>query len=312
MKEAKVGLNQSIYLTNPLDVWTHEARGSSARVFFGALENSTNIRKPAAVKIMRPDKIDYALPLFIEEIKILKAIDDIPGVVRISEVGFIKPDSGFEFPDDATLNGCNLLTGKVLRWETDENLDTHDIENKVSQGWLPYIAMSIKNHQDNLLMLCDRARTSGHKPFPTKYAIDASAQICGILAQAHQRNIVYLDHKILHYYWNDNLSHAYVIDWNVGKLHSNLSDTHKQFDIIQFGARALYFIFTGRSAPGALALGPTRPDEIEHAPHQYTVDWHYDDKDIPNTMKEIISSVLKGEYLDAAILQKEITSCIVK
>lgn len=310
MKQDQVGLKKGIYLTDALDVWTPEARGSSARVFYGALLDGDNLRRPAAVKIMRPDKKEYALPLFIEEIKILKAVDDLPGVARMIELGWLKPDEGFVFPDDRAHEGCKNLTGTALRVTPGEDLDVKAFDEKVNQGWLPYLALNVKNHQSNLLMLCDRARTPKHQPFPLEQAIQASVQICRILAEAHKRKVVYLDHKILHYYWNKQLEQVSIIDWNVGKLHEKaLSEANRRFDLLQFGARALHFIFTGRAAPGALALGPTRPDEIQSAPHHYAVDWHYDDQHIPDPLRQIIAAVLKGEYADASKLADDLAAC---
>ena len=57
-----------------------EARGSSARVFAGNLRNQAKKPLSFAFKIMRPDQLDYALPLFIEEIQILTMLRDVPGI----------------------------------------------------------------------------------------------------------------------------------------------------------------------------------------------------------------------------------------
>jgi hypothetical protein len=84
-----------------------------------------------------------------------------------------------------------------------------------------------------------------------------------------------------------------MIDWNIAKRQSQgLSDAERQFDLVQFGARALHHILTGRPAPGALPLGPNRPEEIEHASLSYSVNWTYDDERLPNRIKEILEQVL--------------------
>jgi hypothetical protein len=309
MVEDNVGINQSIHITNPLDVWTPAAIGSSSRVFFSMLQNRQNLAKPAAIKIMRPAQREYALPLFAEEIKILKVINDIQGVTRMNEMGFIKFDNEKEFPEVNTPESCVTLTGKALRFNPDENINAEQLEDWVSLGWLPYLALGVKDYHQNLYMLCDLVRAPKHKPLDLNVALDISVKLCEIFLKAHQRNIAYFDHKITHYYWYSNLSQAYVIDWNVGKLYTALADEQKNFDIVQFGARVLHFIFTGRFAPGALALSPTRSDEIQFAPYKYKVDWGYDDKRIPDNVKEVISSALNGEYTDFSQLKTSLKNC---
>ncbi len=112
-----------------------------------------------------------------------------------------------------------------------------------------------------------------------------SIQICEILQEAHNRNIVYRDHKILHYYWLEAMHGIFTIDWNVARLHpEGLSNYEKQMDMVQFGARALHHILTGRTAPGALPLGPTRPEEIEQAAKSYEAQWTYDDQRLPEDL----------------------------
>ncbi len=79
-------------LHEPLDTWTPEARGSSARLF--AAEIKTDERKTisAALKLMRPNRTDYALPLFREEAQVLSLMRDVNGCrpinrMRISQAG---------------------------------------------------------------------------------------------------------------------------------------------------------------------------------------------------------------------------------
>ncbi len=75
-----------------------EARGSSARVFAGNLRHLAKKSQSFAFKIMRPDQMDYALPLFIEEIQILTMLRDVPGITPMVECGFIKIEEGQALP----------------------------------------------------------------------------------------------------------------------------------------------------------------------------------------------------------------------
>jgi hypothetical protein len=99
-----------------------------------------------------------------------------------------------------------------------------------------------------------------------------------------------------------------MIDWNIAKRHpTGLTSDEARFDLVQFGARAMHHILTGRTAPGALPLGPTRPDEIEAAAKSYQVQWTYDDKRLPKTIKDLMEKVLSGVYEEPRQLRADLT-----
>jgi hypothetical protein len=80
-----------------------------------------------------------------------------------------------------------------------------------------------------------------------------------------------------------------------------------QLDLVQFGARALHHLFTGRPAPGALPVGPNQPQEIEAAPHSYSTSWTYDDQQrLPIELRQIITAVLEGVYESAERLREDL------
>ena len=132
-------------------------------------------------------------------------------------------------------------------------------------------------------------------------------QACDILEAAHLRNITYRDHKILHYYWQEAHNGVFMIDWNVAKrFPAGLSASETQFDLVQFGARALHYILTGRPAQGALPLGPNKPEDIEAAERSYPIHWTYDDQRLPQDVKDILQAVLAGEYQTARSLRDDL------
>ena len=156
------------------------------------------------------------------------------------------------------------------------------------------------------MWICDAGYTRG-RFLPVEESIRLALQICDILNFAHQRNIVYRDHKLLHYYWSEIYNGVFMIDWNVARFHpEGLSQEDIQFDLVQLGARALHHIITGRVAPGALADGPNRVEEIEAASNSYRPQWTYDDQRLPPTLKEILEKVLAAGYNRVTELRQDL------
>ncbi len=304
--EGRLGQNMDLQLTTPLDTWLPEARGSSARVFSGILNN---IPGEMAVKVMRPERAEYALPLFREEVQILSILHDVPGITPLAEMGFIQLSPGMNLPvEDRSISAAGLR-GELQRFGSEQVQNFLTIlEPRASQGWIPYIILEKRNHQDNLIMYCDAGHTRGWF-LPLRESLFLVLQICDILQIAHDRNIVYRDHKILHYYWDPGSAGVIMIDWNIARRHpQGLTSSERQFDIVQFGARALHHILTGRPAPGALPLGPNRPEDIEQSAHQYAVQWTYDDERLPQQVKEIVAEVLRAGYANIKDLRNDLYS----
>lgn len=305
--DGKFGPNQNMTLGDPLDTWMPEARGSSARVFAGNLRNQAKQSLPIAFKIMRPDQLDYALPLFIEEIQILTLLRDVPGMTPLVECGFIKIEEGQALPSDESHASAEELRGQVIHYGAEQAQNfLASMDRQLSGGWLPYLALVRRNLEYNLLRYCDAGYTHGSF-LPLRESLILTLQICDILQFAHDRNIVYRDHKILHYFWDIDTHGVAMIDWNIARRQpQGLSDAEKQFDLVQFGARALHHIFTGRPAQGSLPLGPNRPEDIEKASTNYPVNWTYDDERLPNQLRTILEQTLNQGYTQVRELRKDL------
>jgi len=181
----------------------------------------------------------------------------------------------------------------------------------VGDGWTPYLGIDKREREENLLFLCDAGIRHGQF-LPTVNLLQMAIQVCDILEAAHSRNVVYRDHKILHYYWQEKTNGIYIIDWNVARLHlDGLSDYERQMDLVQFGARGLHHILTGRAAPGALPLGPTQPEEIDHAAETYHAQWTYDDQRLSQRLRDIAEAVLAGKYLQASNLRDDLKGAFI-
>jgi serine/threonine protein kinase len=289
-----------------------EARGSSARVVSGTLLGPAGNLQEAAIKLMRMENVSYSLPLFREEAQVLSIMQDVPGISRLLECGFIQLDEDSQLPLDKQMQS-GPATGQVVRIGTDvigEYLK--QIESRIDSGWIPYLAIEKQRQSDSLLLLCDAGTTRGQY-LPVVTLLQMCIQICEILQIAHDRNIVYRDHKILHYYWQAENNGIYLIDWNVARHHPHgLTELEINMDLVQFGARGLHHILTGRAAPGALPLGPTRPEEIEQAAHSYQTQWTYDDQRLSAGLRSILERVLAGEYNSAAALGGDLKRTMIQ
>jgi serine/threonine protein kinase len=305
--EGRFGPQQGMALAEPLDTWTPEARGSSARVFTGNLTGQSGKPIPLAFKIMRPDQLAYALPLFVEEVQILTLLRDVPGITPLVECGFIKLDDDQALPSDESHAPAGQLSGQVVHYGVEQAQNfLASMDRQLSLGWLPYLALVRRNPEYNLLHYCDASHTHGWF-LPLRHSLILALQLCDLLQHAHDRNIVYRDHKILHYYW-DPLSHSVtMIDWNIAKRQpQGLADADRQFDLVQFGARGLHHIFTGRPAQGSLPLGPNRPEEIEKASARYPVSWTYDDERLPNQLRLVLEQALNQGYTQLHDIRRDL------
>lgn len=304
-----IGNGGELLLGDPLDTWASEARGSSARVFSGKLRAESQHYFTAAIKVMRPGKADYALPLFQEEVQVLALMRDVPGVIVPYEFGFIFLDERNQIPEDDTSQSALDLKGDIYRINPLEvQTFLAEIRKRADLGWLPFIALPVEERKNNLIYLCDAGYTHG-RFLSLKENLRMAIQILDILQIAHSRNIVYRDHKILHYYWSEEENGIKIIDWNVARRAAQgLSLVEKGADLVQFSARALHHILTGRPAPGALPVGPTRPDEIDQAANAYSPQWTFDDQRLPTRLKDIIQQALVGYYVQPSSLREELGS----
>jgi hypothetical protein len=199
------------------------------------------------------------------------------------------------------------LRGQVIHYGVEQAQNfLASMDRQLSIGWLPYLALVKRNQEHNLLRYCDASYTHGWF-LSLRDSLILSLQICDILQFAHDRNIVYRDHKILHYYWDVEAHGVTMIDWNIAKRQpQGLSDADKQFDLVQFGARALHHIFTGRPAQGSLPLGPNRPEDIESASTHYPVEWTYDDERLPNQLRTILEQCLNQGYTQVSNIRQDL------
>lgn len=297
MKEEKLDARSGLFLAEPLDTWLSasqqdfavpEAGGSSARVFL--LKNTSGpspYRRDPAFKVMRHDKIAYARPLFLEEYRILAGLKGNEALTPMLQAGFLKTEDGSTWPAEVAPLSKALeqqgeaarLRGNMVLFEPDEIDDLLDqFEERLADQWLPFLILE-RRWEDNLYLLCDAGYTRGEflHNLSMKQVLQIALQICDMLEAAHSRGATYLDHKLLHYYWNNFRQKVVMIDWNIGHwMPDKFSAEVQQADLIQFSSRALHHLFTGRQAPGTVAVGPNRPEDIANSPTRYKASYSYD------------------------------------
>ncbi len=329
METVQFGPNEKMTFTEPLDTWLSaglrdfavpEAVGSSARVFslnYAPL-NGDYANLPVA-KVMRPDKTRYALPLFENEIRILTTMQDTPGITPMLGLAFLKVSEGHWPVEVAPLTtslaeeaSAKQVTGTADVYSPDDAEPfLSELTNRVAEGWLAAILLP-RRWEDNLYLRCDAGYTRGefHRSFPVIQALKAARQIADIMAAAHERHVIYLDHKVLHYYWNDPRQQVFVLDWNIGRLiTNNNSEEVYAFDVLQYSARALHHLLTGRQAPGSVNVGPNRPEDIQNAPKHYEPVWTYDDqKRLSQDELDVLGQAIQGNYPTAAGLAQDLQS----
>ncbi len=317
MQTKKFGPDRPINITEPLDTWLSaglrdfavpEAAGSSARVFrlkYAPLAGDYG--DDPAIKVMRPDKLKYALPLFKNEVRILDLMQDVPGITPLKALGFMQVSEG-TWPEEIAPLTVSLkdkasayrLQGRMDLYEPGETETfLSELDARVAEEWLAFIVLP-RRWEDNLYLRCDAGYTRGEfqRTFPVEQALKAAVQICQIIQAAHARGIVYLDHKVLHYYWNEPRQQVFALDWNIGRQVANGNNQEVyEFDLLQFSARALHHLMTGRQAPGSVNVGPNKPEDIQNAPDKYEPVWTYDDhKRLTENEMALLTKALQGEY----------------
>ena len=329
METVQFGPNEKMTFTEPLDTWLSaglrdfavpEAVGSSARVFsFNYPPLNGDYANFPVAKVMRPDKTRYALPLFENEIRILTTMQYVPGITPMLGLAYLKVTESHWPAEIAPLTvslaeeaSANPMTGTADLYQPDEADNfLSELTDRVAEGWLAAILLP-RRWEDNLYLRCDSGYTRGefHRSFPVIQALEAARQIADIMAAAHDRHVIYLDHKVLHYYWNDPRRQVFVLDWNIGRLiTNNNSEEVYAFDVLQYSARALHHLLTGRQAPGSVNVGPNRPEDIQNAPEKYEPVWTYDDqKRLTQDELDVLSQAIQGHYKTAPGLAQDLQS----
>jgi serine/threonine protein kinase len=245
------------------------ALGHYARVL--AARDLRNGRE-VAFKVMRPEHLNedgdvrWEYRAFGSEAEILLALRESPHVVTLIDCGYIS--SKAEAPTD----------GEIISFGLDVPAFTKQMTEYAITGWRPYIVEEYMPRTRNLLYSMKPNQQGPRRRLPSEEGLALALQFGNLLKMAHDRNIVYLDHKLEHVYWDGTT--LTVIDFNSSKQLIGSPAEHQEYtrDLHNLAVGILYPVFTGMS-PQKTALRP-------QAGGQEAVDNRYKDVDSLDFMME--------------------------
>jgi serine/threonine protein kinase len=245
--------NDLYTLGNAIDTF---APGHYARVY-DSLDQRT--RQSGAFKVMRAEhRADDGNPrweamAFVNEADLLARMADSPQVIRLLDCGYLSA------ADDS------VTSGQIESFGLNVETFRQNIYQYAGHRWRPYLTLEVLPRGENLLYLMKPNSAGTRWRLPTEEGIALAYQFANVLQQAHRQQIVYLDHKLEHVYWNG--SNLRIIDWNSSKLIEKGNPTLSSQianDIHNLCVGILYSIFTGLSPhKGSLMAQPASQAELE-------------------------------------------------
>ncbi len=250
-------LHDIYHIDNFIDTF---ALGHYARVL-DALDrrNGQNI----AFKVMRPEHLDadgdmrWEYRAFGNEAQILTRLWHSPNVVKLYDCGYIS--DGEEAP----------RAGDIVSFQSNVRGFVDTMAQYAEVGWRPYLALENLPRHNSLFYLMKPNRPGHRWRLPSEEGLSLAVQLSEVLALSHSYQIVYLDHKLEHVYW-DGIS-LKIIDFNSSRqLNGDKSDSPGQFrkDVHNMCVGVLYTIFTGMS-PQKTSLRP-QPSSRDAVEARYT------------------------------------------
>lgn len=210
-----------------------------------------------AFKVMRPEHLQddgdarWEFKAFGSEAQILDKLKASPHVVKLLDCGYVS--NGEEAP----------YGGEIDSFKTDVEEFASQMTNYAKIGWRPYLALENLPRNENLFYAMKPAQPNSRRRLPSEEGITLALQFANLLAMAHAQNIVYLDHKLEHVYWDG--TRLKIIDFNSSKqLGDGNNSVEFTRDVHNLCVGILYSVFTGMS-PQKTALRPQAGgmDEVE-------------------------------------------------
>lgn len=235
------------------------ALGHYARVL-DALDRRTGI--DVAFKVMRAEHLSpdgtmrWEYRAFANEADLLMKLADSPYVVGLLDCGYVSNTQ--EFPAD----------GQIASFQKDVLGFIQAMPEYAERGWRPYLSLQNLSRSLNLLYAMKPNQAGSRWRLPSEEGLALALQFAEILRLAHAKQIVYLDHKLEHVYWDG--SQLRIIDFNSSRQLNGHDSNDSQFyrmDIHNLCVGILYPVFTGLS-PLKSTLRP-QPGNVNEAESRY-------------------------------------------
>lgn len=211
-----------------------------------------------AFKVMRgehlaPDgRLRWEYRAFGNEAQILQKLAESPQAVDLLDCGFIDSDGDQPHRGEIVAHGLNV----------EAFVDA--LEERSRRRWRPWLALRNLPRTRNLLYLMKPNQSGIRRRLPSEEGIALALQFASMLRLAHQQDIVYLDHKLEHVYWDG--ARLQVIDFNSSRQLESAIDANQQFrtDIHNLCVGILYPVFTGLSPrQGSLRPQPGTLNDVD-------------------------------------------------
>ncbi len=211
-----------------------------------------------AFKVMRgehlaPDgRLRWEYRAFGNEAQILQKLAESPQAVDLLDCGFIDSDGDQPHRGEIVAHGLNI----------EAFVDA--LEERSRKRWRPWLALRNLPRTRNLLYLMKPNQSGIRRRLPSEEGIALALQFASMLRLAHQQDVVYLDHKLEHVYWDG--TRLQVIDFNSSRQLESMIDANQQFrtDIHNLCVGILYPVFTGLSPrQGSLRPQPGTLNDVE-------------------------------------------------
>ncbi len=215
-----------------------------------------------AFKLLRPEHVSqdgepkWEFRAFPNEADLLMKVAGNPHVVQLLDCGYI---SG---------TGEAPIDGEIKSFHIDAMGFAQAMSEYAESGWRPYLALQNLPRLNNLLYLMKPNQPDVRWRLPSEEGLALALQFGELLKMAHQKGIVYLDHKLEHVYWDG--TQLRIIDMNSSRqLEGSSRHDQQQYraDIHNLCVGILYPIFTGLS-PLKTTLRP-QPGNMAEAEARY-------------------------------------------
>ena len=268
------------------------ALGHYARVL-DALDRRNGVS--VAFKVMRPEhlsadgEIRWEYRAFANEADLLMKMAGSPQVVDLLDCGYLSSPS--EAPAGGEIESFHLdVIGFIQA-----------MPEYAERGWRPYLGLQNLPRSNNLLYLMKPNNAGSRWRLPSEEGLALGLQFADMLRLAHQKGIVYLDHKLEHVYWDGH--QLRIIDFNSSRLLTGETGDSQLYrmDIHNLCVGILYPVFTGLS-PQKTTLRP-QPGNLVEAESRYHDVTYLDfgiEPSLSHTLKELLQAgaAMETEEMD--------------